>query len=124
MIATFKKIDCLSLPVTDLDEALRFYRDSLGHELIWRDAKAVGLRLPDSAAELVLHLDRRPAETDLQVESVPAAIARFCAAGGMLVGGPFEIRIGQCAIVADPFGNKLVILDCSKGFVVTDGLSG
>lgn len=120
MTALFKKIDCLSIPVQDLDEALRFYRDSLGHALIWRDARAAGLRLPGSDAELVLHLDRRPAETDIQVESVAAAIERFCQAGGTLVGGPFEIRIGQCAILADPFGNRLVILDCSRGALLTD----
>jgi hypothetical protein len=36
-----------------------FYRDRLGHELIWRTATATGLRLPDSTAELVLQTDLR-----------------------------------------------------------------
>jgi catechol 2,3-dioxygenase-like lactoylglutathione lyase family enzyme len=50
----FVKIDCLRLPMRDLDAALAFYRDRLGHELIWRTDIAAGLRLPDSNAELVL----------------------------------------------------------------------
>jgi hypothetical protein len=30
----FRKIDCLRLPVSDVDAALAFYRDALGHGLI------------------------------------------------------------------------------------------
>ena len=91
-----------------------FYRDGLGHELIWRDDSAAGLRLPDSDAELVLHTDERPMETDLLVASVPAAIGRFVEAGGKVVAGPFDIRIGLCAMIEDPWQNRLVILDSSK----------
>ena len=116
----FTKIDCLSLPVDNLDEALRFYQLTLGHELIWRDDLAAGLRLPNSESELVLHLDPRPLEVDLMVESVPEAIDRFCKAGGSKLHGPFPIRIGLCAVVIDPWGNRLVLLDASKGPLRTD----
>ena len=111
----FRKIDCLSIPVPDLDAALTFYSANLGHELIWRSSKAAGLKLPGSNAELVLHTDNRPMETDLAVDSVPDAIVRFTSAGGKVLRGPFEIQIGRCAIVADPWDNVLVILDASKG---------
>lgn len=57
---------------------------------------------------------------DLLVDSVPDAIARFVAAGGALIVGPFEIRIGLCAVVRDPWQNPLVILDQSKGQLRTD----
>ena len=120
MTALFRKVDCHSIPVADLEAALAFYRDGLGHELIWRDAAAAGLRLPDSEAELVLHTDERPVETDLLVASVPAAIERFVQAGGQVVAGPFEIRIGLCAVLEDPWQNRLVILDSSKGQLSTD----
>ncbi len=116
----FRKIDCLSLPVPDLDAALAFYADELGHELIWRSATAAGLRLPGSEAELVLHTDDRPLETDLAVDSVPEAVERFTAAGGRVLHGPFEIAIGMCAVVADPWGNVLVVLDQSKGLLEVD----
>jgi lactoylglutathione lyase len=120
MAALFKKVDCHSLPVTDLDAAIAFYSGRLGHELIWRDASAAGLRLPGSEAELVLHTDPRPVETDLLVDSVPDAIERFVAAGGALIVGPFEIRIGLCAVLRDPWQNSVVILDQSKGLLQTD----
>lgn len=116
----FVKIDCLRLPVRDLDEALEFYRDKLGHALIWCTRTAAGLRLPDSNAELVLQTERPEMETDISVESVEVAVDRFVAAGGRVLAGPFDIQIGKCAVVADPFGNVLVMLDSSKGLLVTD----
>ncbi len=115
-----RKVDCVSLPVADLDEAVSFYRDKLGHELIWRNKTAVGLRLPDSDAELVVHVEPRPAAAELLVDSVHAAVERFTAAGGVLRSGPHEIAIGQVAVVADPWGNTLVLLDMSKGPLRTD----
>ena len=33
---------------------------------------------------------------------------------------PFDIPVGRLAVVADPFGNTLVLLDLSKGRYVTD----
>ncbi len=116
----FRKIDCLSLPVPDLDAALELYSRDLGHEVIWRSERAAGLRLPDSNAELVLHTDDRGLETDLTVDSVPEALDRFVAAGGRVLTGPFEIQIGLCAVVSDPWGNELVILDTSKGLLQVD----
>ena len=54
------------------------------------------------------------------VASVPAAIGRFIEAGGKVLAGPFEIRIGLCAMIEDPWQNRLVILDLSKGSLRTD----
>ena len=59
-------------------------------------------------------------ETDIEVCSVRQAIDRFVKAGGELVTGPFEIPIGLCAVVADPWRNHLVILDSSKGLLEVD----
>ena len=116
----FEKVDCLSLPVKDLDAALAFYSDQLGHELIWRTDTSAGLRLPNSDAELVVHTEDRPAETDLMVSSVPEAVERFTNAGGRVVAGPFEIQIGMCVVVLDPWDNVLVLLDNSKGMLQVD----
>jgi len=114
-----KKIDCHTLPVTNLPKAIEFYC-TLGHELIWQDDQGAGLKLPESDAELVLHLDDRPIETDFLVDSVPEAIIRFVKAGGKLVKGPFEIRVGLCAVLEDPWNNPMVILDESKGRLKVD----
>ncbi len=115
----FQKIDCHSLSVPGLESAIAFY-ESLGYELIWQDKSGAGLHLPGCDAELVLHTDGRSAETDFTVESVPEAIAAFVEAGGRVVHGPFEIRIGLCAVLADPWGNQIVILDNSKGYLKVD----
>ncbi len=119
-VPLIRKVDCVSLPVGDLAEALAFYRDQLGHALVWRTSSAAGLRLPESEAELVLHTEARPAATELLVEAVPEAVSRFRSAGGTLVAGPFDIQIGRCAVVCDPWGNHLVLLDMSKGPLRTD----
>jgi lactoylglutathione lyase len=116
----FQKIDCIRLHVADLDEALVFYRDRLGHELVWRSDHVVGLRLPDTDAEIVLHTDGHGQDIDFKVESADAAAARFVAAGGTILIPPFEIQIGRCVVVADPWGNPLVLLDTSKGLLITD----
>ncbi|CAG0937407.1 hypothetical protein TFLX_06336 [Thermoflexales bacterium] len=116
----FQKIDCIRLPVSDLDEALAFYRDRLGHELVWRSDRSVGLRLPDTEAEIVLHTEERGQEIDLKVESADGAAARFVEAGGAILVPPFDIQIGRCVVVADPWGNPLVLLDTRKGLLLTD----
>jgi catechol 2,3-dioxygenase-like lactoylglutathione lyase family enzyme len=114
----FRKLDNLLLRVADLDAAIGFYRDRLGHRVLWRSGEAVGFALPDTDAELVVHLHIGP-ETDVVVEDVDRD-ALFLSAGGEAVEPPFDIAIGRCARVRDPFGNLLVILDNSKGRLATD----
>ena len=104
----------------DPASGLAFYRDQLGHSLIWRTAVAAGLRMPDNQAELVIQTEQPGQEVDLTVESAEAAAQRFTQAGGELVAGPFDIAIGRCCVVRDPWGNSLVLLDTSKGLLATD----
>ena len=115
----FRKLDNHMLRVADLDAAISFYRDRLGHRLLWRSDEAVGFALPDTDAELVAHLNIGP-ETDIVVENVDEAFAVFLSAGGEALQRPFEIAIGRCARVRDPFGNELTLLDQSKGKLITD----
>ena len=42
------------------------------------------------------------------------------AAGGKIVVPPFDIQIGRCVVVQDPWGNQFVLLDSSKGLLITD----
>ena len=116
----FRKVDCLQIPVPDLDGGLAFYRDRLGHELIWRTATVAGLRMPDSDAEIVLQTEREEMEVDLLVASADAAAAAIDEAGGRVVVEPFDIQIGRCVVVEDAWGNRLVLLDMSKGQLATD----
>jgi predicted enzyme related to lactoylglutathione lyase len=116
----FRKIDGLQIPVPDLNAGLAFYRDRLGHALIWRTQTAAGLRMPETDAEIVIQTERAGMETDLLVRSADAAAAAFARAGGRIAVEPFDIPIGRCTVVNDPWGNALVLLDTSKGLLVTD----
>jgi lactoylglutathione lyase len=116
----FRNVDCLQIPVPDLKAGLKFYCTQLGHELIWRTDTAAGLRLLDSDTELVLQTERPELEVNLLVESVDKAVAAIVQAGGTVTEPPFDIQIGRCAVARDLWGNRLVILDLSKGLVTTD----
>jgi predicted enzyme related to lactoylglutathione lyase len=90
------KVDAIQIHVPDLDAGLRFYRDQLGHQLIWRTERAAGLRLPESDAELVLQTEREGLELNLLVASADQAAQRIVEAGDAIVVPPFDIQIGRC----------------------------
>ena len=73
MTALIRKVDCVRLYVPDLEAGLAFYRDRLGHSLIWRTETAAGLRLPESDAELVLQTKDQRQEVDFLVNSADEA---------------------------------------------------
>ena len=114
------KVDCVQLPVPDLEPGLAFYRDRLGHQLVWRTATAAGLRLADSDSELVLQTQRPQPEVNFLVSSVDQAVTQPTRAGGTVVVEPFDIAVGRVAVIADPFENPLTILDPTKGRYLTD----
>ncbi len=115
-----RKVDSVQLRVPDLDTGLAVYRDKLGHDLIWRTENAVGLRMPEGDTEIVLQTERDEPEVDLLVESADQAALRMVEAGGAVLVPPFDLQIGRCTVVEDPWGNRLVLLDTSKGSLVTD----
>lgn len=115
-----RKVDCVRLYVPDLEAGLAFYRDQLGHELIWRTPTAAGLRLPETDAELVIQTEEQRQEVDFLVDSADEAARFIEQAGGTVIVPPFDIQIGRCVVVEDPWGNPLVLLDTSKGLFTTD----
>jgi catechol 2,3-dioxygenase-like lactoylglutathione lyase family enzyme len=113
-----RNVDAVVVRVPDLEQGLGFYRDHLGHRLLWRTRESCGLAMSGSDSELVLSVKLGP-ETDLKVDSSEEAARRFVAGGGRIIAGPDEIQTGTLVVVADPFGNELVLLDSAKGrFVV------
>jgi len=116
----FDKIDCIRIPVANLDEGLIFYSKKLGHEILWMTDTAVGLKLADDKSEIVLYTELEGLEIDFKVKDTRQAVKDFVEAGGEIVNGPFDIQIGKCAVVKDPWDNQYVILDSSKGTFETD----
>jgi lactoylglutathione lyase len=112
--ALVRKVDCVRLPVDDLEQAIGYY-GRLGHEVIWRRPTQAGLRLPDSDAELVVQTEEPGLEVDFLVEDADAAAGAFARVGGCVVHGPFDIEVGRCVVVEDPWSNRLVLLDTRRG---------
>jgi predicted enzyme related to lactoylglutathione lyase len=114
-------LDAVTIPVPDLGSGMAFYCGVLGHKLLWRndaDGQA-GLGTPESSTEIVL-TTRLGYEPDWKVNSADAAAEIFRAHGGEVVLGPMDIAIGRLTVVRDPFGNRLVLLDSTKGTYRTD----
>jgi predicted enzyme related to lactoylglutathione lyase len=111
----FKKLDSIHVDVPDLEAGLEFYRDKLGLALIWWGETSAGLKLGDEGGELVIDVKPLEWKTDLLVDSVSEATQRFKESGGSVWHGPFEIPIGQVAVVRDLWGNEYTLLDQNKG---------
>ena len=117
----FRKVDCLLLRVPDLTAALEFYRDRLGLRQVWiRPGASAGLGMRESETELVLSQEGGTPEADLLVDSADNACQEFVEAGWTVLSEPFDIPIGRCARVMDPWGNELVLLDMSTGRLKVD----
>ncbi len=114
----FKKIDCVMVKVSDLEAAVKFYSRVFGLKPLWQDDGAVGMRFADSDAEVVLHTNQEiPVDVDVNylVENVLSDVENYRQNGCEIVVEPFDIPIGKCAVVKDPFGIVHSILDLSKG---------
>ena len=116
-----RKVDAVTVRVPDLDAGIAFYVESLGHSLNWRNdgIGSAGLALPESDTEIVLTTEHGY-EPNWLVESADEAVRTIEKAGGVQLVAPFDIPVGRVAVVADPFGNALVLIDLSKGRYVTD----
>jgi len=114
-----QKVDAVQVPVPDLGAGLHFYRDCLGHELRRRNDQVgqVGLAMPGSDTDIVLTTGQEY-EPNWLITSADDA-ARPCS---RVMTGPSDIPVGRVAVVADPFGNTLVLVDLPKGRYVTDSM--
>jgi lactoylglutathione lyase len=118
MKTTLKKIDCVMVRVDDRERAGEFYRRVFGLIPTWADAQSTGLRFPESDAEIVLHtIAEIPARVDVTylVDDVVAAVPELEKAGCTVVERPFDVAIGKCAVIRDPFGIALSLIDMTKG---------
>lgn len=113
----FKKVDAILVRVPSIEEGLDFYCNKLGHELRWRKEDQAAVKIGD--CELVLSTKLDP-ETDLLVDSVVEAVQEIEKAGGKVVVPIEDIAVGKMAVIQDPFGNSLTLVDLTKGLYQTD----
>jgi lactoylglutathione lyase len=113
-----RKIDCVMIRVEDVDAAAGYYARVFGMRPLWSGEGSVGLGFAESDAEIVLHNDPNlpsPVEVHYLVNDVVSVAAGYAAQGCTVLVEPFDITIGKCAVIQDPFGTRLCILDMSKG---------
>jgi predicted enzyme related to lactoylglutathione lyase len=104
--------------VDDVEAAARYYTQVFGLHPQWSGDGSIGLVFPESDAEVVLHSDPDiPSSVEVHyfVDDVVAAVAHYEAQGCQILVTPFDITIGKCAVIKDPFGTRLCILDMTKG---------
>ncbi|HKE63265.1 MAG TPA: VOC family protein [Micromonosporaceae bacterium] len=112
-----RKIDCVMLRVGDLDAAAHFYENVFGLRRLWSDASSVGLGMPETDAEIVLHTMDLTSDLGVHylVDDVRTAVAAYEERGLTVREPPFEIEVGWCAVLADRDDNPICVLDLSKG---------
>ncbi|MGF1647445.1 MAG: VOC family protein [Kineosporiaceae bacterium] len=105
------------LPTPDLPASLRFYRDELGHDELWREGEdTVGLAVPGS--DVALMIDRVvPGATGgpgpmFLADSLDDFLARHPDLSPAT--GPIDIPDGSLAGFRDPSGNWFFVLDQRK----------
>ncbi len=113
-----KKIDCVMIQVEDVQAAMVYYRDVFGLRPTWWGERDAGLVFPGSDTEIVLHnYPDMPSSVEVHylVDDVENAVRAFADKGCHVLVKPFDIVMGKCAVIADPFGTRLCILDMTKG---------
>jgi hypothetical protein len=111
------KIDCVMIPVDAVEAAAADSAKVFGLHPQWSGDDSIGLAFPETDAELVLHNDPdipSAGEVHYLVEDGVDAVAYFALHGCQVLVAPFDIPIGQGALISDPFGRRLCILDLRK----------
>jgi lactoylglutathione lyase len=113
-----RKIDCVMIRVEDVEIAAAYYAKVFGLRPKWNAEGSVGLVFPETDAEIVLHQETAiPSSVEVHylVDNVVVAVDHYAAQGCVILVAPFDITIGKCAVIRDPFGTRLCILDTTKG---------
>jgi lactoylglutathione lyase len=116
----FENVDCLRFHVENLEEGIKYYNEKMGLQIAWKMEHAVGFLMNDKKTEIVIQNFDKRVETDVKVQSVIEVVEKVKQSGGRIILGPFDIEIGKCAVIEDPFGNQMTILDMTKGIFITD----
>jgi len=113
-----KKIDCVMIRVDDVAAGEKFYSEVFGLKPLWREAGSVGMALPETNAEIVLHNNAaipHKVEVHYLVDNVVAAVKYYAENGCRVLAPPFDVLIGKCAVIQDPFDTTICLLDLTSG---------
>lgn len=125
-------VKSISVYVRDQEQALRFYREVFGFEVLTdvpvgddSDERWIEVKLPDDSIRLVLSTETAAEYFDesiggwtniiFAVDDVEAEVRRMEVAGAVVVEEPTRLDWGDWAVVADPDGNQFGISGPREG---------
>lgn len=115
---SIQKVDAVMYLVEDIYEAARFYEEALGLRRGWTDDQngMIGMLFPGNDTELVLHMDETMPNPNIsyQVRDVLDFVERYKEQGYRVLVEPFEIRCGRCAVLENPYGGSVEVMDLTK----------
>jgi len=104
------KLTFIYHPVSDLESAVKFYRDVLGWDEAWRMGDdTAAFQIPDSEIQVMLTVDPDPSTTASGFFEV-ADIDEFCSSlpdDVTIVDEPTDLEPIRYAAIADPAGNLI-----------------
>ena len=113
-----QKIDNILYRVSDLKKAEEFYSNVLGLKKAWHDAESqmMGFVFEQSDSEIVIHTNPHVPKFDFSylVEDVVAFCIQAETNGATIIVKPLEVRSGKYAVVSDPDGNVIPVIDLTK----------
>jgi predicted enzyme related to lactoylglutathione lyase len=113
-----RKVDAVLIKVKNLETTADFYTNVMGLKCGWTDSEhqMIGLLFPDNNTELVLHCDETLPDPNIsyQVKDVVSFVEQYRKSGYKVLREPFDIRCGKCAILEDPEGHSVEIMDITK----------
>lgn len=112
------KIDNIMFRVRDLKKSAKFYKEALGLKQVWHDRRnsMIGFVFPKSDSEIVIHTDRSIPNPDFSflVKDVEKFCKDYEKKGYRIFTKPFDVRCGKFAILKDPDGNNISVVDLTK----------
>jgi predicted enzyme related to lactoylglutathione lyase len=112
------KIDSIMYRVNDLARSASFYEQVLGLKRVWTDEAMgmIGFVFPKSDSEIVIHTDTSLPNPDYSflVDDVAQLCDDFRRQGHNIQFRPIDVRCGKYAILSDPDGNRIPIIDLTK----------
>jgi len=104
--------------VSDLKKAEGFYTKILGLKKVWEDevARMIGFTFEHSDSEIVIHMNPDIPKGDFSY--LVADVVAFCNEvknqGYHVLLEPIEVRPGKYAVIVDPDGNEIPIIDLTR----------
>ena len=110
-----RKVDRLLLRVPSLESAIAYYRDVLGLSLVHQEKRLANFKLADGTTELLIHVDPDLPDEAIYylVDDVRDLYARREELKLQFISRPAPVSKGFRAVVKDPFGHVLMLLDRS-----------